>query len=170
MNFGKSSLLLDWDKYIRISLEFPVAIATIVEIRGKFHGLFKPCGFLDTGWAPRDNTEEKRWTAVLGERDLQMIAKLLGDQKKEIMEETTQMLAGQKKEIMHEVVALMEMEVWPKFDLLVEKMDLLAEKFLSPEEMEDLDSRVDALEAVTRRNVREIGRISKELEDLKKAQ
>lgn len=107
---------------------------------------------------------------MLGERDLQMIAKLLGDQKKEIMEETTQMLAGQKKEIMHEVVALMEMEVWPKFDLLVEKMDLLAEKFLSPEEMEDLDSRVDALEAVTRRNVREIGRISKELEDLKKAQ
>lgn len=107
---------------------------------------------------------------MLDERDLQMIAKLLGDQKKEIMEETTQMLAGQKKEIMHEVVALMEMEVRPKFDLLVEKMDLLAEKFLSPEEMEDLDSRVDALEAVTRRNVREIGRISKELEDLKKAQ
>lgn len=107
---------------------------------------------------------------MLDERDLQMIAKLLGDQKKEIMEETTQMLAGQKKEIMHEVVALMEMEVWPKFDLLVEKMDLLAEKFLPPEEMEDLDSRVDALEAVTRRNVREIGRISKELEDLKKAQ
>lgn len=107
---------------------------------------------------------------MLDERDLQMIAKLLGDQKKEIMEKTTQMLAGQKKEIMHEVVALMEMEVRPKFDLLVEKMDLLAEKFLPPEEMEDLDSRVDALEAVTRRNVREIGRISKELEDLKKAQ
>ena len=119
--------------------------------------------------------------AVLDERDLQMIAKLLGDQKKEIMEETSRMmeaqraesarmLADQKTEIMHEVVALMEVEVRPKFDLLAEKMDLLAEKFLPPEEVEDLDSRVDVLEAVTRRNVREIGRISKELEDLKRAQ
>ena len=123
--------------------------------------------------------------AVLDERDLQMIAKLLGDQKKEIMEETSRMLGDQKKEIMeetsrmladqkteimHEVVALMEVEVRPKFDLLAEKMDLLAEKFLPPEEVEDLDSRVDVLEAVTRRNVREIGRISRELEDLKRAQ
>lgn len=122
---------------------------------------------------------------MLDERDLQMIAKLLGDQKKEIMEETSRMLGDQKKEIMeetsrmladqkteimHEVVALMEVEVRPKFDLLAEKMDLLAEKFLPPEEVEDLDSRVDVLEAVTRRNVREIGRISKELEDLKRAQ
>lgn len=123
--------------------------------------------------------------AVLDERDLQMIAKLLGDQKQEIMEETSRMLAGQrqeimeetsrmfvgqKQEIMHEVVALMEVEVRPKFDLLAEKMDLLAQKFLPPEEVEDLDSRVDVLEAVTRRNVREIGRLSRELEDLKKAQ
>ena len=123
--------------------------------------------------------------AVLDERDLQMIAKLLGDQKKEIMEETSRMLGDQKKEIMeetsrmladqkteimHEVVALMEVEVRPKFDLLAEKMDLLAEKFLPPEEVEDLASRVDVLEAVTRRNVREIGRISRELEDLKRAQ
>ena len=122
---------------------------------------------------------------MLDERDLQMIAKLLGgqkkeimeetsrmlgDQKKEIMEETSRMLADQKTEIMHEVVALMEVEVRPKFDLLAEKMDLLAEKFLPPEEVEDLDSRVDVLEAVTRRNVREIGRISRELEDLKRAQ
>ena len=118
---------------------------------------------------------------MLDERDLQMIAKLLGDQKKEIMEETSRMmevqraesarmLADQKTEIMHEVVALMEVEVRPKFDLLAEKMDLLAEKFLPPEEVEDLDSRVDVLEAVTRRNVREIGRISKELEDLERAQ
>ena len=137
---------------------------------------------------------------MLDERDLQMIAKLLGDQKQEIMEETSRMLAGQKQEIMeetsrmlagqrqeimeetsrmfvgqkqeimHEVVALMEVEVRPKFDLLAEKMDLLAQKFLPPEEVEDLDSRVDVLEAVTRRNVREIGRLSRELEDLKKAQ
>lgn len=49
-------------------------------------------------------------------------------------------------------------------------MDLLTQKFLPPEEAEDLDSRVDVLEAVTRRNVREIGRSSKELEDLKRAQ
>ena len=106
---------------------------------------------------------------MLDERDLQMIAKLLGDQKKEIMEETSRMLGDQKKEIMEET-SLMEVEVRPKFDLLAEKMDLLAEKFLPPEEVEDLDSRVDVLEAVTRRNVREIGRISKELEDLKRAQ
>ena len=78
----------------------------------------------------------------MDERDLQMIAKLLGDQKKEIMEETSRMLVDQKTEIMHEVVALMEVEVRPKFDLLAEKMDLLAEKFLPPEEVEDLDSRV----------------------------
>ena len=128
---------------------------------------------------------EKGGMAMLDERDLQMIAKLLGDQKreimeetfrvladqkKEIMEETSRMLADQKTEIMHEAVALMEVEVRPKFGLLAEKMDLIAEKFLPPEEVEDLDSRVDVLEAVTRRNVREIGRISKELEDLKKAQ
>ena len=97
-------------------------------------------------------------------------SRALADQKKEIMEETSRMLADQKTEIMHEVVALMEVEVRPKFGLLVEKMDLIAAKFLPPEEVEDLDSRVDVLEAVTRRNVREIGRISKEMEDLKKAQ
>lgn len=105
---------------------------------------------------------------MLDERDLQMIAKLLGGQKQEIMEETSRMLAGQRQEIMHEVVALMEVEVRPKFDLLAEKMDLLAQKFLPPEEVEGLDSRVDVL-AVTRRSVREIGRISRELEDLRRA-
>lgn len=39
-----------------------------------------------------------------------MIAKLLGDRKKEIMVETTQMLAGWKKEIIRKMVALMEVE------------------------------------------------------------
>lgn len=147
-----------------------VAIATIFEIGEKFHGLFKPCAPLTEGTVPRYNMGGNEVRTVLDERDLQMIAKLLGDQKKEIMEETSRMLADQKTEVMHEVVALMEVEVRPKFDLLAEKMDLLAEKFLPPEEVEDLDSRVDVLEAVTRRNVREIGRISKELEDLKRAQ
>ncbi len=114
--------------------------------------------------------ETSRMLAGQKQEIMEETSRMLAGQRQEIMEETSRMFVGQKQEIMHEVVALMEVEVRPKFDLLAEKMDLLAQKFLPPEEVEDLDSRVDVLEAVTRRNVREIGRLSRELEDLKKAQ
>lgn len=62
----------------------------------------------------------------------------------------------------------MEVEVWPKFDLLAEKMDLMAEKLLPQRKRR---TGADVLEAVARRNVREGDwKHLKELEDLKRAQ
>lgn len=83
---------------------------------------------------------------MLDEKDLQAIAKLMQDQ---------------KKEIMHEVGALIEADVIPKFDLLADGQKLIQEKLTPPEEMEDIHTRLDLLEAITRRNVREIEKLKK---------
>jgi hypothetical protein len=59
-DFGKSFPFMDWVKYIRMSGEMLVAIATIFEIGEKFHGLFKPCAPLTEGTAPQYNMGEMR--------------------------------------------------------------------------------------------------------------
>lgn len=87
---------------------------------------------------------------MLDEKDLQAIAKLM-DVK----------LTRQKQEIMHEADALIEADVLPKFNLLADGQKLIREQMVTRDDLADLESRLDVLEAVTRRNVREIDKLKK---------
>lgn len=87
---------------------------------------------------------------MLDEKDLQAISELM-DVK----------LTRQKQEIMHEVGALIEVDVTPKFDLLADGQRLIREQMVTRDDLADLESRLDVLEAVTRRNVREIDKLKK---------
>lgn len=102
---------------------------------------------------------------MLDEKDLQAIAKLmdvkLTRQKEEIMHEVGVELTRQKQEIMHEVGALIEADVSPKFNLLADGQKLIREQMVTRDDLADLESRLDVLEAVTRRNVREIDKLKK---------
>lgn len=102
---------------------------------------------------------------MLEEKDLQAIAKLmdvkLTRQKEEIMHEVGVELTRQKQEIMHEVGALIEADVSPKFNLLADGQKLIREQMVTRDDLADLESRLDVLEAVTRRNVREIDKLKK---------
>lgn len=82
-------------------------------------------------------------------------------QKQEIMHEVGAELTQQKQEIMHEVGALIEADITPKFDLLADGQKLIREQMVTRDDLADLESRLDVLEAVTRRNVREIDKLKK---------
>ena len=117
---------------------------------------------------------------MLDEKDLQAIAGLMDTkltqqkqeiihevgaeltrQKQEIMHEVGIELTRQKQEIMHEVGALIEADITPKFDLLADGQKLIREQMVTRDDLADLESRLDVLEAVTRRNVREIDKLKK---------
>ena len=51
----------------------------------------------------------------------------------------------------------------PKFNLLAENQQIMMERFAKPEDLEVLDTRVSALEAMVKK-------INRELKELKKAQ
>ena len=115
---------------------------------------------------------------MLDEKDLQAISQLLVQQKSEILSEMDIRFAQQrgeiqgemdtrfvqqKGEIMHEVRLLMESYFDPKFNYLVDSMELLKERAVSREEVEEISDRLDVLEAVAKVH-------SREIEKLKKAQ
>lgn len=102
---------------------------------------------------------------MLDEKDLQAIAQLLAQQKKEIIgeirEEMDTRFAEQKKDIMHEVNLLMESYFDPKFNLLADGLELLKERSVGHEEVEEVSDRVDVLEAVVKVHSREIEKLKK---------
>ena len=102
---------------------------------------------------------------MLDEKDLQAIAKLLAQQKSEIMQEMDQKMdarfAQQKSEIMHEVNLLMESYFDPKFNALADGLEMLKEKVLSREELEGTSDRLDVLEAVVKDHSRKIEKLEK---------
>lgn len=83
---------------------------------------------------------------MLDEKDLQAIG---------------QLLAQQKSEVMHEVKLLMEGYFDPKFNQLADGMDLIKEKALSREALEETSDRLDVLEAVVKVHSREIEKLKK---------
>lgn len=87
---------------------------------------------------------------MLDEKDIQIISQLLNQQ-----------LSQQKKEIMHEVNLLMESYFDPKFNALADAMELLKEKTVSREDMEEAADRIDVLEAVVKIHSREIEKLKK---------
>ena len=141
---------------------------------------------------------------MLEQKDLQAIAKLIGDSEnrlKEYVDEKvtaseTRMTARMAEEIagsevrlkeyvdekvtgsetrlkghvdekvstsQSHTLALMEAYFDPKFQALAEKIDLIEEKMVTYDDLEEIESRLDVLEAVVRRN-------SRDIEKLKKAQ
>lgn len=93
---------------------------------------------------------------MLSEKDLQAIAQLMDEK-----------LTQQKAEIMHEVKALLEVDVLPKFGTLTAGHDLIIQKMVEQEDLdevrEDVENRLDVLEAVVKLH-------SREIKELKKAQ
>ena len=89
---------------------------------------------------------------MLDEKDLQAIAALMDSK-----------MAQQKKEIINEVKVLMEADVMPKFDLLADGIKAINEKMIPAEAIDEIEDRLDALEAT-------VGLHSKEIAKLKKAQ
>lgn len=105
---------------------------------------------------------------MLDEKDLQAIAKLM-DEKISASESRTadradrqsQELQGNIRDSESRLLAMMEAYFGPKFDLLADGQKLIREQMVTRDDLADLESRLDVLEAVTRRNVREIDKLKK---------
>ena len=82
---------------------------------------------------------------MLDEKDLQAIA---------------QLMAQQRRDIMQDVKTLLDTEVQTKFNLLAEGQEEILRRMPSED---DMDGRLDTLEAIARKH-------SREIEELKKAQ
>ena len=123
---------------------------------------------------------------MLDEKDLQAIAQLmdaklahqkqdimsepkglLAQQKQEIMSETKGLLAQQKQEILDESTRrtklLLDTEVTTRFNLLAEGQQTILEKLERLDDMEVMDTRINALEAMVKK-------LNREMEKLKRAQ
>ena len=122
---------------------------------------------------------------MLDERDLQAIAQLLDARMDAKLEPVRQgvdsvepRLTGQRQELLREMetrmdekirasesrmMAYFEAAVMPKFDLLADGIQALQEKMPSRERFEEVEDRLDALEAAVRLH-------SKEIKKKKKAQ
>lgn len=100
---------------------------------------------------------------MLDEKDLQAIAQLMEKQKQDIMSETKGLLAQQKQDIMHDVKVLLDTEVTTRFNLLAEGQKTILEKLERLDDIEVMDTRITALEAMVKK-------LNREMEKLKKAQ
>ena len=104
---------------------------------------------------------------MLEEKDLQAIAQLMEKQKQEIMSETKGLLSQQKQEILDEttqrMTVLLDTEVTPKFNLLAENQSIMMEKLERLDDIEVMDTRITALEAMVKK-------LNRDVEKLKKAQ
>ena len=85
---------------------------------------------------------------MLDEKDLQAIA---------------QLMAQQRKDIMQDLKVLLDTEVTTKFNLLAEGIEDIQRRMPSEDDMDIIDGRLDTLEAIVKKHSREIS-------DLKKAQ
>lgn len=64
-------------------------------------------------------------------------------------------------DVQNHTLALVEAYFDPKFQAMGEKIDLLEEKMVTFEDLEDIESRLNVLELLTRRNAREIEKLKK---------
>lgn len=104
---------------------------------------------------------------MLEEKDLQAIAQLMERQKQDIMSETKGLLAQQKQEILDETTQrmkiLLDTEITPKFNLLAENQSIMMEKLERLDDIEVMDTRITALEAMVKK-------LNRDVEKLKRAQ
>ena len=96
---------------------------------------------------------------MLEEKDLQAIAEMMKGMEPRI----DQKLEKQKQDIMHDVKVLLDTEVTTRFNLLAEGQQTILEKLEHLDDMEVMDTRITALEAMVKK-------LNREMEKLKKAQ
>ena len=83
---------------------------------------------------------------MLDEKDLQAIA---------------QLMEQQRKDIMHDVKVLLDTEVSTKFNLLAEGIEDIQRRMPSEDDMDIIDGRLDTLEAIVKKHSREIAELKK---------
>ena len=83
---------------------------------------------------------------MLDEKDLQSIA---------------QLMEQQRKDIMHDVKVLLDTEVSTKFNLLAEGIEDIQRRMPSEDDMDIIDGRLDTLEAIVKKHSREIAELKK---------
>ena len=83
---------------------------------------------------------------MLDEKDLQAIA---------------QLMEQQRKDIMHDVKVLLDTEVSTKFNLLAEGIEDIQSRMPSEDDMDIIDGRLDTLEAIVKKHSREIAELKK---------
>ena len=83
---------------------------------------------------------------MLDEKDLQVIA---------------QLMAQQRKDIMQDLKVLLDTEVTTKFNLLAEGIEDIQRRMPSEDDMDIIDGRLDTLEAIVKKHSREIAELKK---------
>ena len=83
---------------------------------------------------------------MLDEKDLQVIA---------------QLMVQQRKDIMQDLKVLLDTEVTTKFNLLAEGIEDIQRRMPSEDDMDIIDGRLDTLEAIVKKHSREIAELKK---------
>lgn len=96
---------------------------------------------------------------MLDEKDLQAIAALISESEKRMFGKITE----SEQRIKNDTLVMMESYFDPKFNLLSEKIDVLEEKLAPKSRVEALEDEMVLLKTV-------VGAMSKEIQELKKAQ
>ena len=87
---------------------------------------------------------------MLDEKDLQAIQALIAANNETILNEAA-----------HRVRVLLDAEVTPKFDLLAEGQEAILDRLDRLEDMDVMDSRITALEAMVKKLNREVAALKK---------
>ncbi len=107
---------------------------------------------------------EARMTASMDEKlaASETRLKTYVDEKVSTAQSHTLALVEEKvSDVQNHTLALVEAYFDPKFQAMGEKIDLLEEKMVTFEDLEDIESRLNVLELLTRRNAREIEKLKK---------
>lgn len=96
---------------------------------------------------------------MLDERDLQLLAQMF----QSMEERLDQKLALQRKGIMDDVRLLLDTEVQKKFNLLAENQEVILQKLERLDDMDVMDTRISALEAMVKKLNRDVDKLKKAL-------
>lgn len=94
---------------------------------------------------------------MLEEKDLQAITQLM----KDMEDRLDTKIAETGQDIMRNVSVLMEQEFRPQFNLLAENQQIILEKLAPLDDLEVLETRVSALEAMVKKINRELAQLKK---------
>ena len=115
---------------------------------------------------------------MLDERDMELLRALLREEGERIEERVNarmdarfqtqderidKMFQEQRRSIMHDVKVLMDAEFKPRFDLLAEDVQIIREKMISEERMEEAEADIQVLKTSVRM-------LNEDVRALKKAQ
>lgn len=100
---------------------------------------------------------------MLDQNDIQMIAQLLEQQEKKIINQVNDLIENQEKKIINQMNAIIETKVTPQIQLIAEQHGDIIARLSKAEQIDDHADRIRTLERVTAAHAAEI-------KELKKAQ